>query len=115
MGFNEEELVKIRDATSGLFKRDARKQIASSLRIVSKKLDEIGGLGPEEMREGMIQLLNTFTASRQLALQQGARGHGHAGWAASAACESWLQELLGGTPEGITKVEALVKELISRG
>jgi hypothetical protein len=115
MSFNEEELIKIRDASSGLFKRGARKKIASSLRIASKKLAEIDSLEPEEKREEMIQLLNFFTASRQLAVQQGARGHGHAAWAAAAACESWLQELLNGSPDSTPRVESLIEELISRG
>ena len=60
-------------------------------------------------------MLNIFTASRQLALQNGARGYSHAGWAASAACESWLQELLGGNEKSIKNVEMIIDSLIQSG
>lgn len=115
MGFNEEELVRINDATSGIFKAGVRKKIAGALAILSEKIDAANSLSPEACRAELIELLNIFTASRQLSLQQGASGYGHAGWAASAACESWLQELLGGNDQSIARVEALVRQLISRG
>jgi hypothetical protein len=114
MSFNEEELVKIKRATSGWLKKSARKTISHSLAAMKPKIDSAKKLDDHERQEALKKLMNEATYARQQALQSGANSHTHARWAAAAACESWLHELLGGTPDGIARVEQLIEELASR-
>ncbi len=111
MSFNEEELIKIRKATSGWFKKSARKTIAQSLLAMKPKIDVAKKLDDTHREEAIKKLMNEATATRQHALQSGANSYSHPQWAAAAACESWLHELVGGTPEGISRIEVLIDEL----
>ncbi|KFX69896.1 hypothetical protein TMS3_0110310 [Pseudomonas taeanensis MS-3] len=115
MGFNEEELTYIKIATSGFLKFGARKKIAGWLKPLAKKLEELKTLSATERDKELKEILNLYTAARQEEVRKGARNHGHAGWAAAAACESWVQEILGGNEQSIKRVEIIIFELIRRG
>ncbi len=115
MGFNEEHLLKIEKATSGLFKKKARKAVAQALLAMSPRIEAAKKLHGDERKETLKILLNEATAARHLSLHLGANSHGHPQWAAAAACESWLHELLSGTPESIMKIERLVAKLSNKG
>ncbi len=115
MGFNEEELNKIKKATSGFFKKSARVAVAHALLDMKDKIDHAKQLSEDEPGAALEKLMNEETAARHQALQAGANSYGQPQWAAAAACESWLHELVGGTPAGIARVEAIIDELIKRG
>jgi hypothetical protein len=115
MNFNAQELVSIKQATSGMFKGGARKQIAQSLQKLAAYLDHIESSQPQDHRQELIKLLNSFTEMRQEALRRGAKGYSDPNWASAAACESWLQELLTGDERGVQEVERLILALIERG
>ena len=111
MSFNEEELIKIRQSTSGWFKKSARKAIAQSLLAMKPKIDSANKLDDAQREAELKKLMNEATAERHHALQSGANFYSHPKWAAAAACESWLHELIGGSTEGIVRVEMLIDEL----
>ena len=114
MGFNEEELRKIEDATSGWFKKSARTAIAQAISALRPRIESAKQL-PEPQRQAVLkQLVNEATAARHRAMQSGANSYGHSDWAAAAACESWLHELVGGTADGIARVEGLIDKLARR-
>ena len=115
MSFNEQELNKIKNGTSGFFKKSARNAVAQALLDMKDKIDHAKQLGEDERDAALKKLMNEATAARQQALQAGANSHGDPQWAAAAACESWLHELVGGTPAGIVRVEAIIEELTQRG
>jgi hypothetical protein len=115
MGFNEEELLKIKKATSGLFKKKARRAIAQSLLAMKPRIEAARKLDGAEDEEALKILVNEATDARHLALQLGANSHGHPQWAAAAACESWLHELVSGTPESIIRIEEIIAHLSNRG
>lgn len=116
MTLNEEELKKIKNATSGFFKKSARVALARELvRLESELVVNVSKLSTEERESRLKDLLRMATGARKRALQSGANSYGHPQWAAAAACESWLLELLRGTPESIARVEAIIKELIIQG
>jgi len=115
MSFNEDELNKIKKATSGLFKKSARVAVAHALLDMKDKINLAKQLNEREREDALKKLMNQATAARQQALQAGANSHGHPQWAAAAACESWLHELVGGDPAGIARVEAIIDELSRRG
>ncbi len=114
MSFNEEELLKIKKATSGLFKKAARAAVAQALLAIKPKIDAAKQLNNPEREKALKALVNEATAARHHALQSGANSYGHPKWAAAAACESWLHELVGGTSESIDHVEQLVMEFMNR-
>jgi len=116
MGFNEEELLKIKKATSGLFKKKDRKAVAQALLAMKPKIEAAKKLDGDERKEALKILVNEATDARHLALQLGANSHGHPQWAAAAAaCESWLHELISGTPESIIKIEQIISHLVDGG
>jgi hypothetical protein len=115
MGFNEEELLKIKKATSGLFKKKARKAVTQALLAMKPRIDAVKKLDGDEHKEALTILVQEATDVRHLALQSGATSHGHPQWAAAAACESWLHELLRGTPGSISRVEQIIAQLYNRG
>ena len=115
MSFNEEELNKIKKATSGLFKKSARVAVAHALLDMKDKVNHAKQLNEDEREGALKKLMNEATAARQQALKAGANSHGHLQWAAAAACESWLHELVGGTPASIVRVEVIIDELSRRG
>ncbi len=114
MSFNEEELLKIEKATSGIFKKKARTFISNALSSLRFYVNE--AMAKEEpAREEMLKaLVNQATGLRQEAVRQGARSHSNPEWAATAACESWLHELLGGTADSIARVECIIDRLERR-
>jgi hypothetical protein len=114
MSFNIEELQKIKKATSGLFKKSARKAVAKALSEIEPKINAAKRLDSPERENALNSLVKDATAARHHALQSGGSSYGHPKWAAAAACESWLHELVGGTPESIESVEQLVLELMNR-
>ncbi len=114
MSFNEQELIQIRDATSGIFKRSARKKISESLLALRVKIDAALSLPEDELAEEILRLLNKATAERQRWLRSGARSYGHPGWAAAAACETWLHVLRSGDSEAAARIQPLIDELSSR-
>lgn len=113
-GFNEEQLITIKKATSGLFKKSARKNIARSLLDLEPRINSAKKMGDTERRAALKDLLYEAMAARHQALQSGANSFGHPQWAAAAACESWLLELFFGTPDSIACVEVLINQLSMR-
>ena len=114
MNFNEEELLKIKKATSGLFKKSARAAVTQALLATNPKIDAAKRLNDSEREKALKALVNEATAARHHALQSGANSYGNPKWVSAAACESWLHELVGGTPESIDHVERLIAELMNR-
>jgi hypothetical protein len=114
-GFNEEELLKIEKATSGLFKGKARSLVATALRELRPKIRAMKQLSEPAQSEELKRLVKNATAARHLALSRGASSYGSADWAAAAACETWLQSLALDGDEDIGKVEVVVLRLIKRG
>jgi len=113
--FNEKELLKIKQAISGLHNEEARKTVAQALLVMKPLIDDAKKLNDKERKEALKILVNEATDARHAALQSGGRSYGHPQWAAAAACESWLHELFSGTPESILKVEQLIVQLSNRG
>lgn len=114
MSFNEEELKKIENATSGWFKKSARNAIAKAISSLRQRIENAKKLPEPQRLEALKQLVNEATAARHRALQSGANSYGHSVWAAAAACESWLHELVGGCADGIARVECLIDKLEQR-
>jgi hypothetical protein len=114
MSFNEEELLKIKKATSGFFKKQARATLAQALCELKPKIDAAKQLSAEDQEKALKALVKEATNARHYAMQSGANSYGHPKWAAAAACESWLHELISGTPESLNHVEQLVIELMNR-
>lgn len=115
MSFHEDELLKIKKATSGFFKKSARKTISDKLSRFKPKIDAAMKLDEDEKIQELTQLMNEATAERQQALREGARNHGHPKWAAAAACESWIQALHPATKgENPARIGQLINELINR-
>ena len=112
--FNEEELRKIEDATSGWFKKSARKAIARAISELLPRIEDAKKLPDTQRQAALKQLVNEATAARHRALQSGASSHGHPDWVAAAACERWLHELFGGTADSIARVESLIDRLERR-
>ncbi len=114
MSFNIDELLKIEKATSGIFKKKARTFISNALSSLRPYIDEAVAKEGLEREEILKALVNRATGLRQEAVRQGARSHGSPEWAAAAACESWLHELLLGNKESISSVEKIIKRLEQR-
>lgn len=114
MSFNEEELKKIENATSGWFKKSARLEISQAISEWRPRIETAKQL-PEDQRDAALkQLVNEATEARHRALQKGANSHGHPEWAATATCESWLRDWIGGTADSIARVEVLIGGLERR-
>lgn len=114
MSFNEDELMKITKASSGLFKKSVRVAISNSLLETKAKIIEAKKLGGVQYQKALQELMEEAAADRKRAFQLGATSYGDAKWAAAAASETWLHELVNGTPKGIERVEALIQGLINR-
>jgi len=115
MGFNEDELLKIKKAASGLFKKKAREAVAQALLAMKPRIDAVKKLDGDEYKEALKILVQETTDVRHLALQSGANSYGNPQWVAAAACESWLHELVRGTPSSISRVEQIIDQLYNRG
>jgi len=111
MSFNEDELKKIRSKTSGLFKAKARSAISSAISTYKPKIEIAKSLADSERKKALLALLNQAADERHVALQSGANSYGNQAWAAAATVESWLHELMGGDPQGIKNVEAIINQL----
>ena len=109
MGFNEDELIKIEKATSGIFKKKSRSFISNAVSSLRPYIDD----AKEKEEPGREEMLKTLL-KQATALRQGARSHGHPEWSAAAACESWLHELLAGTPDSVARVENIIERLERR-
>jgi|TARA_B100001971_G_scaffold208844_1_gene231377 hypothetical protein len=114
MSFNEDELRKIENATSGWFKKSARAAISQAISALRPKIENVKQMQDEQRQDGLKQLVYEATEARHKALQTGANSHGHSEWAAAAVCESWLHELVGGTEDSIARVEAAIDRLERR-
>ncbi len=114
MSFNEEELLKIEKATSGLFKKKARNFISNAISSLRPHVSQAKSKPDIEREEMLKALVNQATGLRQEAVRRGASSHSSPEWAAAATCESWLHELLGGTPAGISSVEKIIDRLERR-
>lgn len=114
MSFNEEELLKIEKATSGIFKKKARTFISNALSSLRPYVDEAMAKEGSDREEMLKALVNQATSLRQEAVRQGASSHSHPMWAATASCESWLHELLLGDKTSISRVEKIIKRLEKR-
>lgn len=114
MSFNEDELRKIENATSGWLKKKARAEITRSIRSWRPRIEKAKTLPDVQRKDELKLLVNEATAARQRALKNGANSYGHPEWAAAAVCESWLHELLGGSGESIARVETLIDKLERR-
>ena len=86
--FNEEELKKIIKATSGFFRKSARKAIARSLLETKTEIEHARKLDASKRRDTLVVLANRATENRHVALQAGANSYSHPQWAAAAACET---------------------------
>ena len=91
---NVSELQLIRDATSHPLKFGARRKIRKAIRSLRPLIESANKMPPAEREETLKSLLTLNTLARQEALRRGAAGYGDASWAAAAACESWLTEIL---------------------
>lgn len=114
MSFNEEELLKIEKATSGIFKKKARSFISNALSSLRPYVDEAVTKEEPARGEMLKTLVDQATGLRQEAVRQGASSHSSPEWAAAAACESWLHELLLGNNLSISRVENIIKRLEQR-
>jgi len=107
----ENDLIKIRDANSGLFSSAARKTISTSLNHLKEKIDLAKNLENEQYKARLAQLAQDAKRLRNEAIQDGASDYNHPQWAAAAACETWLHALLSGDTGLIERVEKLIIEL----
>ena len=114
MSFNEEELLKIEKATSGIFRKRARTFVSNAISSLRPYVDEAMLKDEPERKEMLKKLVNRATGIRQEAVRQGAKSHNHPEWAAAASCESWLHELLLGDEESISRVENIIQRLEKR-
>ena len=114
MSFNEEELLKIEKATSGILKKKARTFISNALSSLRPHVNKAVAKEEPEREEMLKALVNQATGLRQEAVRQGARSHSSPEWAAAAACESWLHELLLGNKEHLSCVETIIRRLEQR-
>ena len=114
MSFNEEELLKIEKATSGIFRKKARTFVSNALSSLRPYVDEALAKEEPEREEMLKALVNRATGLRQEAVRQGAKSHSHPEWAAAASCESWLHELLLGNKQSISRVEKIIQRLEKR-
>ncbi len=109
MSFNEQELLKIEKAISKNEK--VKKSVNESILALKIKLNLIKDLNDDEKILRLKFLLNKSTANRHIALEHGASNYDDEEWATASVPESWLHELLNGTPEGIKKVEKIIFRL----
>ena len=114
MSFNEDELRKIKNRTSGFLKGKARSAIANAIKEYEPKIHDAKPLIPEERKKALLALVNQATDQRHVALHSGAPSSSNPAWAAAATVESWLHELMGGDPQGVQNVEAIIQELRAR-
>jgi len=114
MSFNEDELKKIRNKTSGWFKAKTRSAISNAISSYKPKIEIAKSLDAPEQKKALLALVNQATNERHIALQSGANSYSNPAWAASATVESWLHELMGGDPQGIKNVEEIINELYAR-
>ena len=115
MGFNEEELKKIENATAGWFKKSARTAISKAISALRLKIERAKMLPQPQQQAAFKELVDNATESRHRAIQSGANSYNHSDWAAAAACESWLHEIVGGTEDGLMRIEGLINKLERRG
>ncbi len=114
MSFNEQELLKIKKATSRLFKRRTWAAVAASLVELKAKIASAKELNASDRDTELKRLMNEATSKRQAALRSGARSYGHTNWATAAACESWLHELVLGDSKSIARLEAVISEMLNQ-
>jgi hypothetical protein len=115
VNFNEEELLKIEKATSGWLKKSDRKAISEAISALRPKIQLAQNiLNQQQKHAELVKLVDEATATRHRALHSGGNSYGHPAWAAAAVCESWLQELVLGTPESISRVENMINKLENR-
>lgn len=114
MSFNENELLKIENATSGWLKKRARAEIARSIRSWRPRIERAKSLPEAQRQDELNRLVNEATSARRRALKNGANFYGHPEWAAAAVCESWLHELIGGSSGSVSQVEALIYRMECR-
>lgn len=114
MSFNEEELREIESATSGWLKKSARRAISKAISELRPKIASAKQLPEEEQRDALKRLANEALEARHRAMESGASSAGHPKWAAAAACESWLLELITGKENSIASVEAVIDRLERR-
>jgi len=94
IGFDESDLIKIKEATSGIFKRSARRTVSHDLMELNRRIKSIESLPNSEQREKLLALQYQAQIRRHAALQQGATSYGHPNWAAAAVCETWVTILI---------------------
>ncbi|MFT6897994.1 MAG: hypothetical protein ACJA13_002409 [Paraglaciecola sp.] len=114
MSFNEDELKKVQSMTSGVLKGKARSAIANTIREYEPKIQAAKSLAPEDGQKAFLVLTNHASKQRHIALQSGASSFNNSAWTAAATVENWLHELMGGDPQGIESVEAIIQELRAR-
>lgn len=114
MAFNSDELIKIHQATDGIFKKKARRSISRALSNLTPKIILAKLLSPDEAHNEFKILVNEYTSLRQEAVNNGANSYGHFIWASATACESWLHGLLINDKNDLERVENSVKKLIER-
>ena len=114
MSFHVDELLKIKEASSGFFKRKARYAISNHLAACKLKLQALEDASDEQRTNSLKKLMNEYTDQRHQALQNGASGYGDPMWGAASACEGWIHVLIFGEPWEIREYSLMVDKLIER-
>ena len=114
MSFNEDELLKIEKATSGLFRKTVRSAISEAISELRLKVEDTKKMSKDERGNVLNHLLKDAAYQRKKALLEGANSYKHPIWASKAVCESWLQELVFGTDDSISRVEEIIDRLQHR-
>ena len=114
MSFNENELLKIEKATSGFFKKTVRSAISEAISELRPKVEDAKKLPKDERGNVLKHLLKNAAHQRKKAILEGATSYGHPFLASKAVCESWLQELVFGTDDSISRVEEIIDRLHHR-
>lgn len=91
--FHEEELLKIKKAISGFFRKSARTAVSETLLDTKVLIDEVQLIDLSKRRASLDALLQEATRLRQRAVASGANSYSNPEWAAAAAAESWLLTL----------------------
>ena len=68
MSFNLEELEKIDQAISGLFRGSLREIVADSLASLAPKILHAISMPEEQSKEELVKLMNFYTATRKAAV-----------------------------------------------
>ena len=115
MNFNELELLKVKEETTGWFKRSARKAVSRAIKLLRPRLEQAIRLPEPQRQMALNKLIGEASAARYRATESGATPYRHPKWAAAAVCENWLQGVASGNGKKIARIERVVYDLENRG